>query len=34
MKNNSTYYLPFIPQLANLDRWTIALNATHYNSTS
>jgi alpha-glucosidase len=34
MKNNSTFYLPFIPQNADLDRWTIALNATHTNSTS
>jgi alpha-glucosidase (family GH31 glycosyl hydrolase) len=25
----STYFLPFIPQKNNLDRWTISLNATH-----
>lgn len=29
MKEKSTYYLPFIPQLKNLDHQTIALNATH-----
>lgn len=35
MGNNSTYFLPFIPQPKdNLDRWTIALNATHKNSSS
>lgn len=34
MAENSTYYLPFIPQTANLDRWTITLNATHTNSSS
>lgn len=29
MTNASTYFLPFIPQKYNLDRSTIALNATH-----
>lgn len=29
MQENSTYYLPFIPQQQNLDHDTIALNATH-----
>lgn len=32
MTNNSTYWLPFIPQHENLDHNTIALNATHNNS--
>jgi hypothetical protein len=31
--NESTYYLPFIPQMFNLDNGTIALNATHYDTT-
>lgn len=29
MTENSTYYLPFIPQQKNLDHNTISLNATH-----
>ena len=29
MGENSTYFLPFIPQTMNLDVHTIALNATH-----
>ena len=29
MANESTFYLPFIPQKYNLDNATIALNATH-----
>ena len=29
MGDNSTYFLPFIPQTVNLDVHTIALNATH-----
>lgn len=29
MGENNTYYLPFIPQKANLDHQTISLNATH-----
>jgi len=29
MTNESTYYIPFIPQTYNLDNSTIALNATH-----
>lgn len=30
--NNTTYFMPFIPQLNNLDVQTIALNATHHYS--
>jgi len=29
MTDNSTFYMPFIPQQNNLDTTTIALNATH-----
>ena len=29
MTENSTYYLPFIPQKNNLDWYTISLNVTH-----
>ena len=29
MGENSTYFIPFIPQKDNLDHLTIALNATH-----
>lgn len=32
--DNSTYFLPFIPGLLNLDNWTLSLNATHKNGES
>jgi len=34
MTKVSTYFIPFIPQRFNLDRGTIALNATHYDATT